>query len=139
MIGVNKRIIAVDNDGAYLVMLNPVIVRSSPSSYEAEEGCLSLERHAEDEALPLHQGAVAERECCRRGIKTFTGWTAEIIQHEIDHCEGDPDMIFWFSGTGNSKYAAQRMAEALNEPHAQHERPHQGPRHRPPWRPASAL
>ena len=60
MIGVNKRIIAFDNDGEYMVMFNPVIVKKS-APYDAEEGCLSPDRHAENEAIPDHQGAVAEQ------------------------------------------------------------------------------
>lgn len=60
MIGVNKRIIAFDNNGAYMVMFNPVIVKKS-APYDAEEGCLSPDRHTENEALPNHQAAVAER------------------------------------------------------------------------------
>ena len=86
MIGVNKRIIAFDNEGEYMVMLNPVIVKQS-GPYEAEEGCLSLTGTRKTKTLSIHQGAVAEREVPDTA-QDFTGWTAEIIQHEIDHCEG---------------------------------------------------
>mgnify|MGYP000593998835 CR=1 FL=1 len=58
MIGVNKRIIAFDNEGAYMVMFNPQIVKQS-GGYEAEEGCLSLT--AQNAPLAIHQGAVPER------------------------------------------------------------------------------
>lgn len=86
MIGVNKRIIAFDNEGNYLVMLNPVIVKAS-GAYEAEEGCLSLvgtrkTKRFQTIKVQWQNGKMQTR------LKTFSGWTAEIIQHEIDHCEG---------------------------------------------------
>ena len=86
MIGVNKRIIAFDNDRAYLVMLNPVIIRQS-EPYEAEEGCLSLTGTRKTKRF--HSIKVRyQNEKFQTRFKTFTGWTAQIIQHEIDHCEG---------------------------------------------------
>lgn len=86
MIGVNKRIIAFDNDGEYLVMLNPVIIRRS-EPYEAEEGCLSLT--GTRKAKRFRSIKVQwQNEKLQTRLKAFTGWTAEIIQHEIDHCEG---------------------------------------------------
>ena len=86
MIGVNKRIIAFDNEGEYMVMFNPVIVRQS-GMYEAEEGCLSLTglRHTKRFQTIKVQW---QNEKFQTRLKAFTGWTAEIIQHEIDHCEG---------------------------------------------------
>lgn len=86
MIGVNKRIIAFENDGEYAVMLNPVIVRQS-GVYETEEGCLSLDgvRKARRYKTVKVQW---QNEKLQTRLKTFTGFTAEIIQHEIDHCEG---------------------------------------------------
>ena len=86
MIGVNKRIIAFDNDGAYLVMLNPVIIRQS-EPYEAEEGCLSLTGTRQTKRFRSIK-VQWQNEMLQTRLKTFTGWTAEIIQHEIDHCEG---------------------------------------------------
>ena len=86
MIGVNKRIIAFDNGGAYMVMFNPEIVKKS-GPYEAEEGCLSLTgtRHARRwQSIKVRW----QNENFQERLKTFTGWTAQIIQHEIDHCEG---------------------------------------------------
>ena len=86
MIGVNKRIIAFDNEGEYMVMLNPVIVKQS-GAYEAEEGCLSLtgtRRTKRFQTIKVQW----QNEKFQTRLKTFTGWTAEIIQHEIDHCEG---------------------------------------------------
>ena len=86
MIGVNKRIIAFDNEGTYMVMFNPEIVRKS-GPYDAEEGCLSLTgvrpaRRWQSIKVRWQNENFQER------LKTFTGWTAQIIQHEIDHCEG---------------------------------------------------
>ena len=86
MIGVNKCIIAFDNEGEYTVMFNPVIVKQS-GPYEAQEGCLSLTgtRHTKRFQTIKMQW---QNEKFQTRRKTFTGWTAEIIQHEIDHCEG---------------------------------------------------
>ena len=86
MIGVNKCIIAFDNEGEYTVMFNPVIVKQS-GPYEAQEGCLSLTgtRHTKRFQTIKVQW---QNEKFQTRRKTFTGWTAEIIQHEIDHCEG---------------------------------------------------
>ena len=86
MIGVNKRIIAFDNEGSYMVMFNPVIVKQS-GAYEAEEGCLSLtgvRRTKRSRTIKVQW----QNEQFQTRLKTFTGWTAQIIQHEIDHCEG---------------------------------------------------
>ena len=86
MIGVNKRIIAFDNDRAYLVMLNPVIIRQS-GPYETQEGCLSLTGVRKTKRFQTVK-VQWQNEKFQTRLKTFTGWTAEIIQHEIDHCEG---------------------------------------------------
>ena len=86
MIGVNKRIIAVDDEGRYLLMFNPEILQKS-GPYEAEEGCLSLTG-----VRPAKRWKTIkvrwQNEKFQTRIKNFTGWTAQIIQHEIDHCEG---------------------------------------------------
>ena len=86
MIGVCKRIIAFDNDGTYMVMFNPVIVRQS-GPYEAQEGCLSLSGVRKTKRFQTIK-VQWQNEKFQTRLKTFTGWTAEIIQHEIDHCEG---------------------------------------------------
>ena len=86
MIGINKRIIAFDNEGDYMVMLNPVIVKQS-GLYEAEEGCLSLTGTRKTKRVQTIK-VQWQNEKLQTRLKTFTGWTAEIIQHEIDHCEG---------------------------------------------------
>ena len=86
MIGVSRCVIAFDNEGAYMVMFNPEIVKSS-GPYTAEEGCLSLDglRKAKRYRSIKVQ---YQNEQFQTRLKTFTGWTAEIIQHEIDHCNG---------------------------------------------------
>ena len=86
MIGINKRIIAFDNEGEYTVMFNPVIVKQS-GAYEAEEGCLSLTGTRNTKRFQTIK-VQWQNEKFQTRLKTFTGWTAEIIQHEIDHCEG---------------------------------------------------
>ena len=86
MIGVCKRIIAFDNEGTYMVMFNPVIIRQS-GPYEAEEGCLSLSGVRKTKRFQTVK-VQWQNEKFQTRLKTFTGWTAEIIQHEIDHCEG---------------------------------------------------
>ena len=86
MIGVHKRIIAFDNEGSYMVMFNPEIVKKS-GAYETEEGCLSLtgtRKTRRWQSIKVQY----QNEKMQIRLKTFTGWTAEIIQHEIDHCNG---------------------------------------------------
>ena len=86
MIGVCKRIIAFDNDGTYMVRFNPVIVRQS-GPYETQEGCLSLSGVRKTKRFQTVK-VQWQNEKFQTRLKTFTGWTAEIIQHESDHCEG---------------------------------------------------
>ena len=86
MIGVNKRIIVFDNEGAYQVMFNPVIVKQS-GPYQTEEGCLSLTGRRPTKRWKSIK-VQWQNETFQTRLKTFTGWTAEIIQHEIDHCDG---------------------------------------------------
>lgn len=87
MIGIHKRIIAFACDGSFMVMLNPEIL-SSQGAYETEEGCLSLlggpRRTKRFQKIKVRWQNVA----LQTRIKTFTGWTAQIIQHEVDHCNG---------------------------------------------------
>ena len=86
MIGVRKRIIAFDNEGSYMVMFNPEIVKKS-GAYEAEEGCLSLtgtRKTRRWQSIKVQY----QNEKMQIRLKTFTGWSAQIIQHEIDHCNG---------------------------------------------------
>ena len=86
MIGVNKRIIAFDNEGTYTLMFNPVIVKHA-GPYEVEEGCLSLTGTRKAKRYQTIK-VRWQNEAFQTRLKTFTGWTAEIIQHEIDHCDG---------------------------------------------------
>ena len=86
MIGVSKRIIAFDNEGKYMVMFNPEIVKRS-EPYEAEEGCLSLPGTRKAKRYRSIK-VQYQNEQFQTRFKTFTGWTAQIIQHEIDHCNG---------------------------------------------------
>lgn len=87
MIGVRKRIIAFDNEGKYMVMFNPEIIKKS-GPYETEESCLSL--LGGPRKCKRYQSIKVQwqTEKFETRIKTFTGWTAQIIQHEIDHCNG---------------------------------------------------
>ena len=86
MIGVNKRIIAFDNEGNYMVMFNPEIIKKS-GPYVAEEGCLSLTGTRKAKRWKSIK-VQYQNEKFQTRFKSFTGWTAQIIQHEIDHCEG---------------------------------------------------
>ena len=87
MIGVCKRIIVFDNEGAYMTMLNPEILKASVES-EAQEGCLSLlggpRKCKRFQKIKVRYQTLD----FQTRLKTFTGWTAQIIQHEIDHCNG---------------------------------------------------
>ena len=87
MIGVRKRIIAFDNEGEYMVMFNPEIIKKS-GPYDTEESCLSL--LGGPRKCKRYQSIKVQwqTEKFETRIKTFTGWTAQIIQHEIDHCNG---------------------------------------------------
>ena len=87
MIGVRKRIIVFDNEGTYITMFNPEIIKKS-GLYDTEEGCLSMlggPRSCKRYQSIKVQWLTAE---FQTRIKTFTGWPAQIIQHEIDHCNG---------------------------------------------------
>ena len=86
MIGVAKRIIAFDNEGTYMVMFNPEIIKCS-DRYDAEEGCLSLNGTRKTKRWKSIK-VQYQNEQFQTRFKTFTGWTAQIIQHEIDHCNG---------------------------------------------------
>ena len=87
MIGVTKRIIAFDNEGSYMLMLNPEILKTD-GEYETEEGCLSLLGGPRKTKRYRKIKVKYQNTDLQVRIKTFTGWTAQIIQHEIDHCNG---------------------------------------------------
>ncbi len=86
MIGVKKCIIVFDAGGTYCEMFNPKIIKQA-EPYETEEGCLSLTGTRKVKRFKTIKVQWQNREFQTR-IKTFTGWTAQIIQHEIDHCSG---------------------------------------------------
>ena len=87
MIGITKCIIAFDCEGSYLVMLNSEILSAS-GEYETEESCLSLLGGPRKTKRFQKIKVRWQTEAFQTRIKTFTGWTAQIIQHEIDHCNG---------------------------------------------------
>lgn len=86
MIGVSKRILVFDNDGTPALMFNPQIVKKS-APYEAEEGCLSLDGTRTATRYRTIKVRWQTPDMKTRE-KTFTGFTAQIIQHEMDHFEG---------------------------------------------------
>ena len=87
MIGVSKRVIAFDNEGTSMVMLNPEIIKGT-GEYETQESCLSLlggpRKTKRYQKIKVQYQTVD----FQIRLKTFTGWTAQIIQHEVDHCNG---------------------------------------------------
>ena len=89
MIGVSKRIIAfVDMDKKVeVVMMNPEIIKTSKETYQTEEGCLSLEGVREVRRYQSCKVRYQDLQM-KMHIQTFYGFTAQIIQHEIDHCNG---------------------------------------------------
>ena len=87
MIGVHKRIIVFDNEGSYMAMFNPEILKAA-EPYDTQEGCLSLLGGPRPCKRYQTIKVQWQNEKFQTRIKTFTGWTAQIIQHEIDHCNG---------------------------------------------------
>ena len=87
MIGVAVRIIAFDNGVKPMVMLNPEIIKKA-GEYETEEGCLSL--LGGPRKTKRYQKIKVQYQTLdfQTRLKTFEGWTAQIIQHEVDHCNG---------------------------------------------------
>ena len=86
MIGINRRIIAISVGFAYLVMLNPEILSHS-GPYEAEESCLSLPGQRKTTRYETIQVKYQDEKMVWH-TQTFTGFPAQIIQHEVDHCNG---------------------------------------------------
>lgn len=86
MIGVKKRIIAVNMGFINIAMLNPVIVKKT-GAYETEEGCLSLTGVRKTTRYQEIEVEYYDVNWKKQNGK-FTGWTAQIIQHECDHLEG---------------------------------------------------
>ncbi len=86
MIGVKKRIIVVNMGFVNVVMLNPVIQKKS-SPFETEEGCLSLSGTRKTKRFREIELEYQDLDM-KKHVQKFTGWTAQIIQHECDHLEG---------------------------------------------------
>lgn len=87
MIGVKKRIICFVNEGEYMTMFNPELIKFS-EPYKTKEGCLSL-LGGERETKRYKKIRVSyQTQDFKVRTKTFEGFTAQIIQHEIDHCNG---------------------------------------------------
>ena len=86
-IGINKRIILVRDGDDFKVFCNPAIVKRSAKTYMATEGCLSLDGSRE---VKRHNSVMVSwvTPKGKRNVKEFTGWIAEIIQHEVDHTGG---------------------------------------------------
>ena len=86
MIGVNKNIIVVNDNGKYLVMINPIVLKTSGRLYETEEGCLSHQGVKKTKRYEKIKIAYFD-ESFKKKIKTFQDYLAQIIQHEIDNCK----------------------------------------------------
>lgn len=86
MIGIRKRIIVFDNSGTYMTMFNPEIIKKS-GEYETEEGCLSLSGIRRTKRFQFITVRYQTTDM-KTKEEPFFGWTAQIIQHEIDHCNG---------------------------------------------------
>lgn len=86
MIGVRKRIIVINIGTKNVVMLNPVIIKRN-GAFETEEGCLSL---SDSRSITRYQNIEVEYQDMelRKHRQKYSGWTAQIIQHECDHLEG---------------------------------------------------
>lgn len=87
MIGSLKRIIVIRDQDQTVVMINPEIIKTSGKHYDTEEGCLS---HEGERPTKRYESIKVKYEDVnfKVKIKTYKGFTAQIIQHEIDHCDG---------------------------------------------------
>ena len=86
MIGEGKRIIAFYDEGEIFVFYNPILLKKE-GPYDTEEGCLSLDGvRVTKRYKRIKVQYQNERMQIRQ--KTYTGWTAQIIQHEMDHLDG---------------------------------------------------
>ena len=86
MIGIRKRVIIINMGLFDIVMFNPVLLKKD-TPYETEEGCLShtgVRKTKRWKTIKVKW----QNEKFQQRIKNFSGWTAQIIQHEIDHCDG---------------------------------------------------
>ena len=85
-VGLLRRIVVIDVGEGRIELINPEIIKKS-SPYETEEGCLSLTGTRKTKRWQTIK-VQWQNEKFQPRIKTFSGWTAEIIQHELDHCDG---------------------------------------------------
>ena len=86
MIGINKRIIVVNTGVMNIAMFNPVI-ESRSGRYETQEGCLSLSGLRPTVRYQSISVSYMDINWKKQKLK-LTGWPAQIVQHEIDHCDG---------------------------------------------------
>lgn len=87
MIGITKRMIVILDEREYLIMINPVIIKTSGKHYTTSEGCLCHVGEKEVKRYEKIKVEYFDRNFKKR-IKTYIGFKAQIIQHEIDHCDG---------------------------------------------------
>lgn len=88
MIGIQKKAIVFrEEDGSYTVMFNPQIISTSEETYTAEEGCLSLKGQRKTKRFKSIEVMFLNKNF-RQKIRTLEGFTAQIVQHEIDHTQG---------------------------------------------------
>lgn len=87
MIGYQKTMMVVLDEDDYLILINPVILKTSNKIYIAEEGCLSLQGVRKIQRYESIKVSYLDINF-KKKIKTFKGYTAQIIQHELDHFEG---------------------------------------------------
>lgn len=86
MIGIKKRVIIVNMGEIDVVMFNPVLLKKD-TPYEAEEGCLSLEGVRSTTRYQNIEVEYQDMQWKKRRVQ-LSGWTAQIVQHELDHLEG---------------------------------------------------
>lgn len=87
MIGYLKTMMVVLDGGHYLILINPQIIKYSGTCYETDEGCLSHQGTKTVKRYPVIKVSFLDRQMKKR-IKTYSGLTAQIIQHEMDHFAG---------------------------------------------------
>ena len=87
MIGYQKTMMVVLDEDDYLILINPVILKTSNKTYTTEEGCLSLQGVRKTQRYESIKVSYLDINF-KKKIKTFKGYTAQIIQHELDHFEG---------------------------------------------------
>lgn len=87
MIGVNKRIIAINDQGTFKVLINPVVLKTSIATYDTQEGCMC---HVGEKKVRRYESIKVEYFDMnfKKKIETFKGFSAQIVQHELDHLEG---------------------------------------------------